>query len=126
MAFPPKIKEIDVRQVVASDYLLKLQRSAIGLFAVELGLDPIKVLELDYGRFSARNNFHVLASDARALGTYVMSTGLDIPVTELAAHLRMPKQIISRLVHRGEDLRDNAVAARVIERVEYIFGVGAP
>jgi hypothetical protein len=77
------------------------------------------------GRFSSKNSFHLLSSDARALGTYLVSTGLNVPVGELAQAMGQQKQIVSKLVHRGEDLRDNAVADRIIRRVEEIYGVGA-
>ena len=124
MAFVPKKPEIDMRQVDAGELLAKMQRGAIALFASELGIDPCRVLAMDYGRFSSRNNFHVLAADARALGTYLLSTGLDVPVGELAVALKLPKQVVSKLVHRGEDLRENSVADRIIRRVEEIYGVG--
>lgn len=123
MAFIPKSPEIDVRRVNAGQLLRLVQRGATGLFAAELGIDPCRALDLDYSRFSSKNSFHVLAADARALGTYLVSTGLDVPVGELAQVLSLQKQVVSKLVHRGEDLRDNTVADRIIRRVEQVYGV---
>lgn len=124
MAFIPKSTGQEVRQVDAGRMLCLVQRGATGLFAQELGIDPLKALAMDYGRFSSKNSFHLLAADARALGTYLVSTGLNVPVGELAQAMGLQKQIVSKLVHRGEDLRDNAVADRIIRRVEEIYGVG--
>ena len=124
MPFIPKTTEQDVRQVDAGKWLELLQRGATGLFAAEMGLDPVRVIDFDYSRFSAKNGFHVLAADARSLATYVVSTGFDVPVGEMARALNLPKQIVSRLIHRGEDLRDNRHVERLIARVEGIYRVG--
>lgn len=123
MAFVPKNTPDELRQVDAGHLLALTQRGATALFAVELGIDPVRAVDFDFSRFSAHNHWHGLAADARSLATHFVSTGLNVPVGELAVALGLQKQVVSRLVHQGEDLSDNRVAARVIARVNQIYGI---
>lgn len=113
------------RQVDAPNMLPALVVGAQAVFAHELRIDPVAACTLDFGRFSVKNPFHALASDARAMAIYLAQTGFGIPVADLAAGLGLPKQVVSRLCHRVEDLRDNPAQRRIIERVEKIYGISS-
>jgi hypothetical protein len=103
----------------------KLVAMAGGFFAWEMGLDPVRAAQIDWTRFSDRNRFQSLASDARAMGVYLIATGLDVPVGEMARLSGFEKQQVSRWMQRVEDMRDNRHTALILERAEKIIGVAS-
>jgi hypothetical protein len=73
---------------------------ATGFVAWEMGLDPLRTCAFDFSRFSDRNHFHALVSDARAMGYYLTATAQNITVSDLARMAGVEKQQVSRWLMR--------------------------
>jgi hypothetical protein len=112
-----------LRQVDAALLMPKLVAMAGGFFAWEMGVDPVRAAQVPWNRFSDKNRFHALASDARAMAVYLVSTGLDVPVGEMAKLSGFEKQQVSRWISRVEDMRSNRHTQMILERAEKIIGV---
>lgn len=113
----------NLRQVDTPKLMRPLVAMAGGFFAWEMGLDPVRAAQVDWSRFSDKNRFHSLASDARSMAVYLVATGLDVPVGELARLSGFEKQQVSRWISRVEDMRDNRHTQLILERAEKIIGV---
>jgi hypothetical protein len=112
-------------QIDAPHIMPALVAMAGGFFAWEMGIDPIRAGQMDWKRFSDKNHFHAMASDARAMAIYLIATGLNVPVGEMARLSGFEKQQVSRWLSRVEDMRDNRHTRLILERGEKIIGVAS-